>query len=327
MSYFPLPHGRYEVKPGFRNFGTDFGNGELDQKVFQFAPDAADVLKHKRDLRARLTLSSAEHSAHGTSSDEDIRTYYCASRFDNDLLQATCRLIVERLTLEWPEIFQWASRSDGGRDLLCSESGNRISELSSGQLQVPKTNSDYLDPFDALAAQVPEDLAVWTVLADSKDEYLSAVHLSSPNHWAPADKVGRSFAAVHGPVAGMEKINPFARGLLDSIMKGGPFVRFAWGVATDTSLNHHPNQAAGRSFDPTHPELHLRIERQVLWPIPGQPAFLFTIRTYFRSVPKLSATERHLLADAIRSMTPASLRYKGLEQDRDLILAWINTLK
>jgi hypothetical protein len=33
--YFPLTRGVYEVAPGIRPFGTDFGNGRLDQLVFQ----------------------------------------------------------------------------------------------------------------------------------------------------------------------------------------------------------------------------------------------------------------------------------------------------
>jgi hypothetical protein len=32
--YFPLVHGRYEVKPRLVTFGTDFGNEAADRQVF-----------------------------------------------------------------------------------------------------------------------------------------------------------------------------------------------------------------------------------------------------------------------------------------------------
>jgi hypothetical protein len=66
-------------------------------------------------------------------------------------------------------------------------------------------------------------------------------------------------------------------------------VRFAWGLSTDTPLNHHPEppmnilplQWQGRNFDPNNPRLYLRIERQVIWGLPKYEAVLFVIRTYF----------------------------------------------
>ena len=46
-SYFSTGKGVYEVAPGLRPFGTSFGNGELDQKVFQFDQEFSRYRENK----------------------------------------------------------------------------------------------------------------------------------------------------------------------------------------------------------------------------------------------------------------------------------------
>ncbi|MCX7594913.1 MAG: DUF3445 domain-containing protein, partial [Fischerella sp.] len=154
-----------------------------------------------------------------------------------------------------------------------------------------------------------------------------------PNHWSAEEKIGKDFATVHAPVAGMEKINRRASAIVNTMIVQKPMVRFAWGLSTDTRLNHHPEPPAnvpvkqwlGRNFHREHPRLYLRIERQVIWGLPEYEAALFTIRTYFRdcSAIKKDPQLRCKLSAAIRSMTPESLIYKGLAESKASILAWL----
>lgn len=112
-----------------------------------------------------------------------------------------------------------------------------------------------------------------------------------------------------------------------------PTVRFAWGLSTDTRLNHHPlppigitaEQWQGRQFNAQHPQLYLRIERQIVWGFPTVDAALFTIRTSFRDCSKLKQDPElnSQLASAIRSMSPAALDYKELSASKDAILTWL----
>ncbi|MGH8000020.1 MAG: heme-dependent oxidative N-demethylase subunit alpha family protein, partial [Brasilonema sp.] len=69
----------------------------------------------------------------------------------------------------------------------------------------------------------------------------------------------------------------------------------------------------------------LRIERQVIWGLPEYDAALFTIRTYFRDCRevKKDIILRQKLSYSIQSMTQESLVYKGLLENRDSILAWL----
>src|SRR5207247_2646883 len=113
---------------------------------------------------------------------------------------------------------------------------------------------------DSVALLVQEDLAV--IQRDGGRHWLAAIHLCFPNHWAAEDKIGKPFAEIHAPVAGIEPINRQADKLVDAMINAtSGFVRFVWGIATDDELNHHPSNPRGRQFDPKNPRAFLRIER------------------------------------------------------------------
>jgi len=115
--------------------------------------------------------------------------------------------------------------------------------------------------------------------------------------------------------------------MLVTAVQKGPFFRFAWGLATDTRLNHHPDPRPG--FDPAAwqgrsvlaegGQLYLRVERQTINGLPACNAFLFTIRTYFYTIDELTATEKKALVMAVESMSPESLEYKGLKGKSDIL--------
>ncbi|WP_274378950.1 heme-dependent oxidative N-demethylase subunit alpha family protein [Deinococcus cavernae] len=98
---------------------------------------------------------------------------------------------------------------------------------------------------DFLGLNVPEDLAV--VARNASRDWLAAVHVLSPQHWNPLDKLGRDFVAVHEPVAGSEPMNRTAPRLVEAVISRGPFVRFAWGVSMGDRLDHHPNAPPTRT--------------------------------------------------------------------------------
>ena len=297
--YFPLEKGLYEVAPGLKPWGTDLGNGSLDQCVFQFeATEAGNAiyLENKKVARA-----------------ENRSKYFATHEFPAELDQAVATWMRQRLLQEHP-----------GRDF---------------------TGKD----FESLCMEVCEDVAIMRRRPNGSN-FLSAISLHSPNYWAASEKIGRDFTAIHDPVAGIQKINATAPQIVDAMIKRGPYVRFAWGVATDTRLNHHPEVPrgidpalwAGRSFDGSgglrpqlqYPEvmagsaapLFLRVERQVLWGFPEHEAFAFTIRTYFWDCKTLKQdpAKRQALISAIHSMTPESLVYKGLSQSKPAVLEWLS---
>ena len=181
--------------------------------------------------------------------------------------------------------------------------------------------------FDAICSQFQEDVAV--VQLDAGKDWLAAIHLCSPNHWDPRTKVGKPFDAIHTPVPEIGRTVKNYMVMLKMIVDKEPFARFAWGIATDDRLNHHPEPPAGydanewrgrRVIDESN-RFFVRVEKQHLIGLKDVNAFIFTIRTYFYRVEELSPEERVALAKAVNSMTPASLEYKGMTQLKDQLMS------
>lgn len=190
---------------------------------------------------------------------------------------------------------------------------------------------DARDEIDEIISQVPEDFSIWK-MEDGK-EWLALIHLSSPNHWDARKKNGQSFFDSHAPIPHIDAISKAAPKMFEQIQKRGPVERFAWGVATDDRLNHHPeappgiseDEWKGRSFDHLNPKLFIRMERQTLFAITDK-CIGFTIKTTFVDVSSLPAEDLMLISQCIENMDEAILKYKGLIQDREPILNWITSL-
>ena len=311
--YFPLAHGRYDVAVGLRPLGTDFGNGPADRKTFLFDRNFPRYRQEK--LRARA---------------EQLEKYYPPhAELSGALRNAVTRFLIERLVAEWPAFFRFDARR-----LTCALTGDELEFSPNWDLTAQRTAvlPTYRDALDALAGNLQEDLAVWArepggpYAEGGPREWLASVHLCFPNHWAAADKIGRPFNTVHAPVAGFERLYRAAPNIVDGMVTKAPTVRFAWGLATDDTLNHHPqSDFKGRQFDPQHPQLFLRIERQTFSPFARENGSLFTIRTIFLDANDLTPAERQALIAALDSMSPDSLRYKGLTTTKSAIMTWLSS--
>jgi hypothetical protein len=296
--YFPPAVGRYEVKPGLVRFGKPLGAGVADGHVFQL--DATFPRYRRVKLAARA---------------ERAHKYFRTHELTPTVERTVGDFIVRRLVAEHPAQF---AMNDG--ILSCVLTGERIDVRRDGDGRL----------FDALAMQVQEDLAIVSTAEDR--HWLSAIHLSFPNHWAAEDKIGRAFPVIHAPVAGMEQMNRQGDRLVRVMLEATEgLVRFAWGVTWDDELNHHPESPPGAArathFDPRHPAAYLRVERQTVWGFPEVGAALFTIRTYLYDIAALRRDRERAgqLAAALASMSDASVAYKGLAGSREHLIRWIET--
>lgn len=295
MRYLPFLDGRYVVTPGL----NAMAKADIrDQFVFQLDDQYAGFLDNKMSCR-----------------DENVHKYFVEEHFNDRVKVAANQFFVNHLVKEYPEVFAFAFE-DGQFNLFNKRKEEMLTWAEDWISCKPTT---WHSLFEALCHQVQEDVAICQLEGDR--DWLSAIHLSAPNHWDPADKIGKPFGAVHGPVPGMEKLNQsYSKMLLTAVQKG-PFFRFAWGIATDTRLNHHPlappgvDQAfwLGRQVAVASPEdICIRVERQTISGLPECNAFFFTIRTYFYPINSLSAEEKRALMTAVEGMSAASLAYKGL---------------
>ena len=315
--YFPLVSGHYAIKPGFYRLGHDFGNGRADNCLIQLDHQFDSYRRSKQTARA-----------------EDPDKYICLTEEGKVLEPALNRFLLERLAVEYPTLFQLQS-TGSQQTLLCRATGEALvfdPGFEYRQTRNEQENTPYRGGLDALANQIQEDLAL--VRLEGEKNRLCAIHLCHPNHWDPRDKIGRDFIGVHDPVPGMANINARASRLLRACLDQGPFVRFAWGIATDRQLNHHPHpppgvdsrQWQGRRFDRNNPQAWLRVERQCLWGLPSINAVVFTIRTYHYAIEALSVEQQRLLHQAVAGMGEEILAYKGLAESRSELLDWLHTL-
>jgi len=316
--YTPFDKGLYQVGPLLRPFGASFGNPQnVEEKIFQI--DNEYPLYRAAKLEALRERKSK---------------YLCESRFSGSARRRIVFFVAEQLAKEHPSAFSWRENA-GSRTLLCALSGDEIEMDPSGALRsfVSRETHKATDALEALSLQIQEDFSVWTY--EGEEDWMAYVSLCFPNHWAAEDKIGNDFFRVHEPVAGAGPMLKSSKQLVESMVHRGPFVRFAWGVATDRRLNHHPhpplgideNEWRGRAFDPAKPQLFVRTERQTLTGFPEERLSLFTIRTYFQSAERVRghAELREKLKAALLSMTPESLIYKGLAGSRDAILMWLQS--
>lgn len=308
--YLPFLKGTYQVAPGLSLLTGKFNYFELDENLDQY-------LENKTAVR-----------------DEDLSMYYVRGKLKGHEQAAIIRFMARTLASEYPDAFKLEENAEVLR-LSCLHTSELIT-FDDEYFDAHNSSLlyNYQDGLDAMVAQIPEDIAIWR--KDDTKEYLDTVHLSAPNHWDPREKAGHNFNAVHAPVGEWQQtLAPKADALVQSMINKGPFERFAWGVATDNRLNHHPcapksvasEDWMGRRFNPDRPELYLRVERQVLIPFKELSLSLFLIRTYFYDVKELSLEERSALTTSLHSMRGETLKYKGLDRDLPQIVEYLKTLK
>ena len=314
-NYFPFKSGHYKVAAGLFPLDTDFGNGPRDAHIFQLDNLYADYRRQK-------------NQAHDATPEK----HYCRATPDPHTSAQAARLIIAQLCRQHPDKFS-CQKQNSQWLLHCRPSGETLCFGPQYQLQTARETPSYADALDALAHQIQEDFAIVEFSPRGEDR-ISLLHLSFPNHWSAQEKIGNTFQQAHRGVPGMARINAHGGRLLETAMEKGPYVRFAWGLASDDRLNHHPDTPPGqeqkswhgRCFSPQDPRLMLRVERQVLQGIPQSPGLLFTIRTYLYDVARIKADSgmSSALRGALLSMSADTLRYKGLDESLAAILNWLD---
>ena len=154
-----------------------------------------------------------------------------------------------------------------------------------------------------------------------------------PSHWAPEDKVGRHFAEVHGPVADNQMLITASDHLARLVTGSDRWERFVWTITPRSTLDNHPLRCgstpwpadADADADALAALAFFRTERQTFIPLVQQRQAIFTIHVDVQPLGRAiaSAEQASRLHDALGSMSPAVLAYRGLTGARDRLLAWL----
>jgi hypothetical protein len=317
-----LRNGRYTVTPSLYRLGTDFGNGVADTRLFQFDEEFPRFRENKRLCRS-----------------ERFSKYVAEERFPDEVREAVTGLLLKRLVIEYPDLFSWTSEEDRGGTLNCGLTRETL-HFDPQRRLVHATGQDrtatpYADGIDALCCQFAEDIAVICRDAQTDGDWLAKLHICSPSHWAPEEKIGRSWSMTHSPVPGMEKSRSAAHSIVSIMVEREPTVRFTWGIEWNDRLNQHPETPPASDdvlrdpcvpFDASPEPFYLRVERQVIWGLPEVNAAIFTIRVYQTpaSVLRVDRASGEALHSALLSMSPKSQQYKGVAGRCDEILSYLS---
>jgi dimethylamine monooxygenase subunit A len=196
-----------------------------------------------------------------------------------------------------------------GPEPLVEVSGGQARDRATG-IEVPL---DLPAPIDAAARLVQEDLCLMERDAEGIWR-LTAASVCFPSRWRLRDKIGRSMAAIHDPVAGYERIRVAADHGLDRLAVERPVVRFNWTLLDDPTLFQPRDELRKTSAPPSRPVLegvHLRVERQTLRALPGTAGVLFTIRTRVDPLWTLTVDERARLRATLLTVEPDGVAYRG----------------
>ena len=156
-----------------------------------------------------------------------------------------------------------------------------------------------------------------------------------PSHWAPEDKLGLDFAALHGPVADNAALIDASRQLVALATNGDCWERYVWTLSPSPAFDQHPLRHPRTPWpDLPDPEAlarrcWLRAERQVFFPVgQGTSQAVFAIRVMLQplvdAVQERQDAER--LRDSLASMSDAVLDYKSLAGARDRLVRWLDSV-
>jgi len=186
---------------------------------------------------------------------------------------------------------------------------------------------------EGLQAGEPVELAFEEDFAvlDGDTSTLPWLGVCVPSHWAPEDKLGQPFAAVHAPVADNQALLAASRQLVQLVTGGERFERFVWTLTPSGRYDQHPRRHPRSPWpDPADAvafarQCYLRAERQTFFPIPGHRQAVFTIRVMLQPLAQAvrDRADAQQLHDALASMSEAVLAYKNLVPARTPLLAWL----
>ena len=173
-----------------------------------------------------------------------------------------------------------------------------------------------------LSLAFEEDFAI----VDGRDGTIPWLAVTLPSHWAPENKVGHHFAQVHAPVADNGLLLKASESLTRLMCGNERWERFVWTVADHPRLHAHPARTNPQRWQYTAvPDAWWRTEHQAFLPLPQLQQAIFTIHV---QVQRLADAVRdparaQTLHNAIASMSPEVLSYRGLASIRAPLLQWL----
>ena len=243
-------------------------------------------------------------------------------------LDALCALAAR----EHPQSWAWDGSMGRAMQLGVGVINGEVKELAQGSFGLGDEITRCLLPLPAnwrLAALLNLAFVEDFAIVDAADGSIPWLAVTLPSHWAPEEKVGRHFAHVHAPVADNALLISASASLMKMVTEPQAWERFVWNVTGHPRLHAHPERVDARRWpaelNDVAAQAWWRSERQTFIPLPAQRQAIFTIAVDL--VPLADAIHSPARAarlfDAISTMSPAVLDYRGLSAVREPLLQWL----
>ncbi|TMU85210.1 DUF3445 domain-containing protein [Bacillus sp. BHET2] len=234
-------------------------------------------------------------------------------------------LIVLHLTSNYPEHFSIVKT---GKEWTLHN--HILKEKTTFALGVETTLPS--EPLDFIGRHVQEDLIF--MMQRDDDLFLDAGQLCFPANWSLAFNTGMRFKEIHHPIPGF-KDKGLDQRILTFLMRmeaGDPWVRRNWslmaGNRLDTSLETFDEWGKDRkevTKENVGEFVHMRVEVQKLFRLPGSNGLLFTIHTHLLSLEEFTENPEwtEQFHRILQELPTEIADYKGIALFKDEVMEYL----
>ena len=146
---------------------------------------------------------------------------------------------------------------------------------------------------------------------------LEACFVAFPSSWNAGDKVGKSLAELHEPIADNEALVRASDGIIRAMCSGQSYERYTWGITSLGGYSNHPkyDKPEIKNLD----DLYFRVEHERTMTVIKDETAVFLIHVDVYPFKEVWETDNGLIKQAIDSMSENVLEYKNLIKVRELI--------
>ena len=150
---------------------------------------------------------------------------------------------------------------------------------------------------------------------------LEACFVAFPSSWNAGDKVGKSLAELHEPIADNEALLRASDGIMRAMTSGQSYHRYTWGISSLDGYSNHPLYEKPE-FDSLD-NLTFRVEHERTMTVTEGTTAVFLIHVDIYPLKDVLKSDFGLIKGAIDSMSESVLEYKNLIKVKELMNEYI----